>query len=59
MDPWCRHKPKIIAGDGTHIGVDVKNLNLDKSVQKVDDKDTTRKNYTTGAMIEFFSHKNH
>ena len=45
MDPWCRHKPKIIAGDGTHIGVGVKNLNLEKSVQKVDDKDTTRKNY--------------
>ena len=45
VDPWCRHKPKIIAGDGMHIGVGVKNLNLEKSVQKVYDKDTTRKNY--------------
>ena len=45
VDPWCKHKLKIIAGDGTHIGVGVKNMNLEKSILKVDDKDTTRKNF--------------
>ena len=45
VDPWCKHKPKIIAGDGTHIGVGIKNMKLEKSIVKVDDPHTTRKNF--------------
>ena len=36
IDPFCGHDPKILACDGTHIGVSVKHLNLDKAVTRYD-----------------------
>ena len=36
IDPFCGHDPTILACDGTHIGVSVKHLNLDKAVTRND-----------------------
>ena len=36
IDPFCGHDPKILACDGTHIGVSIKHLNLDKAVTRND-----------------------
>lgn len=32
IDPWCGHDPKILACDGTHIGVNIKHMQLNKAV---------------------------
>ncbi len=37
--PWCKHDPKHLACDGTHIGVSIKHLNLDPAVTKPDLED--------------------
>ena len=38
VDPWCRHNPKMLACDGTHIGVSVRNINLhNRGITAVDD----------------------
>ena len=34
IDPWCGHSPKILACDGTHIGVSVKLAHLENPVTK-------------------------
>ena len=39
VDPWCEYSPEVLACDGTHIGVAVKNLYLQKPVTGIDDKD--------------------
>ena len=39
VDPWCQYKPPILACDGTHIGVSVRNMKLDKPVTMPDIKD--------------------
>ncbi len=36
IDPWCGHNPKVLACDGTHIGVSVKHLKLDKPITTPD-----------------------
>ena len=41
IDPWCGHNPKILAGDGTHIGVSVRLMKLDHPVTQPDN-DTTK-----------------
>lgn len=28
VDPWCRHSPKILAGDGTHVGVALRQMTI-------------------------------
>jgi hypothetical protein len=28
IDPWCGHNPPVLAGDGTHIGLTVRNLRI-------------------------------
>ena len=35
-DPWCENKPPILACDGTHISVSIRNLNLRMSVMEPD-----------------------
>ena len=35
-EPWCGYKPEILACDGTHIGVSLKHLDLEKSVTSPD-----------------------
>ena len=42
VDPWCKHSPKILACDGTHIGVSLRNLQLEKPVE-IPDVDTVLK----------------
>ena len=37
IDPWCKHSPQILAGDGTHIGVSVRNMKLAHPVNSADD----------------------
>ena len=39
IDPWCGHDPKVLACDGTHIGVNIKNMLLDKPVIMPDTKE--------------------
>ena len=39
VDPWCQHNPKLLACDGTHIGVAVRNLNIQDPVTKIDEPD--------------------
>ena len=36
IDPKCGHNPKVLACDGTHIGVSTRNLNLQHPVTKPD-----------------------
>ena len=28
IDPWCRHSPKMLAGDGTHVGVTLRQMTI-------------------------------
>ena len=35
-DPWCENKPAILACDGTHIDVSIRNLNLRMPVMEPD-----------------------
>ena len=39
IDPFCRHNPKILACNGTHIGVSLCHLRLDHPVTKCDRED--------------------
>ena len=34
VDPWCKHSPKMLAGDGTHVGVAMKYIDRDISIEK-------------------------
>ena len=43
VDPWCEYKPTILACDGTHRGVSVRNMNLDMPVTMPDMKDAVLK----------------
>ena len=43
IDPWCQYRPKMLACDGTHIGVSVRNMKLDPTITTPDDKDTVLK----------------
>ena len=36
IDQWCGHNPKILAGDGTHIGVSVRMMKLEKPITQPD-----------------------
>ena len=36
--PWCEYSPEVLACDGTHIGVAVKNLDLQKPLTATDDE---------------------
>ena len=37
VDPWYKYQPKVLACDGTHIGVSMRNLRLSNPVTKADD----------------------
>lgn len=37
IDPWCKHNPKLLACDGTHIGVAVRNMKLDHPITQPDE----------------------
>ena len=39
VDPWCKYNPKILACDGTHIGVSLRNMRLEKPVTAPEDLD--------------------
>ena len=41
IDPWCEHNPRILACDGTHIGVATRKMNLAQPVTIADDIDHT------------------
>ena len=41
IDPWCEHSPRILACDGTHIGVATRKMNLAQPVTSADDIDCT------------------
>ena len=32
VDLWCKYQPKVLAGDGTHVGVALQHFNLQHSV---------------------------
>ena len=36
IDPWCKYNPKVLACDGTHIGVSVKHMRLHDPVTSSD-----------------------
>ena len=36
IDPWCAYTPKVLACDGTHIGVSLRHLVIDDTVTKTD-----------------------
>ena len=36
IDPWCKYEPKMLACDGTHVGVALKNMNLQNPITKAD-----------------------
>ena len=37
IDPWCKYDPKILACDGTHIGLSLRNLDLPNPITQSDD----------------------
>ena len=39
IDPWCKYSPKMLACDGTHIGVSLRHMKLDKPVTTADRSD--------------------
>ena len=39
VDPWCKYAPKMLACDGTHIGVSLQHMKLDKPVTTADRSD--------------------
>lgn len=41
VDRWCKYNPKILACDGTHIGVSIRHMDLGQPVTAVDDHDRT------------------
>ena len=43
VDLWCPYNLRMLACDGTHIGVSVRNMHLDPAVTTNDDKETTLK----------------
>ena len=36
VDPWYSYNPEILACDGTHIGVSLRNMKLDKPITSPD-----------------------
>lgn len=36
VDPWCKHSPQFLACDGTHVGVSVKYMKVDKPITEPD-----------------------
>lgn len=43
IDEWCGYSPKVLACDGTHIGVSVQYQNLEDHVTKVDQPTVIKK----------------
>lgn len=41
VDPWCGHEPKVLACDGTHIGVSMRYMDLQNPVTISDDTTNT------------------
>ena len=39
IDPWCRYEPHMLACDGTHVVVSLRQLSLQKSITKPDCND--------------------
>ena len=37
VDPFCKYNPKMLVGDGTHIGLSVRNQKMDYTVCEADD----------------------
>ena len=37
VDPWCQYEPKLLACDGTHVGVSIKHMKLNNPVTATDD----------------------
>ena len=42
VDPWCKHNPKVLACDGTHIGVSLRNMRLEKPITSFDTSDVKK-----------------
>ena len=42
VDPWCKYQPKVLACDGTHVGVSIKDMELHNPVTSVDDASSHR-----------------
>lgn len=36
VDPYCLYCPKVVIGDGTHIGVSLRNMSLEKACTDTD-----------------------
>lgn len=54
VDPWCGYNPKVIACDGTHIGVSAKFQKLDSPITKPDLPDVIvpiHKRYVTNMVV--------
>ena len=41
IDPWCGYNPKVLACDGTHIGVSLKCIDLQKPITASDNENIT------------------
>ena len=49
IDPVCGYHPKILTCDGTHIGVSIKHLHLDKPITQPD-TDEIKKNQASDSQ---------
>ena len=43
VDPWCKYEPKILACDGTHIGVSMKYMKVDNPITSPDNNEVPSK----------------
>ena len=37
VDPQCKYEPKLLAHDGTHVGLFIKHMKLNNPVTTIDD----------------------
>ena len=51
IDPWCEHDPEILACDGTHIGVSLRQMKLDKLVTRPDNNRVLKSKHKRGDRV--------
>ena len=57
IDPICKHDPKVLACDGTHIGVSVKHMELDHPVTEPELKEVVKPIHKCGNRVLVYNNE--
>ena len=57
IDPICKHDPKVLACDGTHIGVSVKHMELDHLVTEPELKEVVKPIHKHGNRVLVYNNE--